>query len=191
MDAQAIFNHLAATYGEAVFGYTAENLKDGPRDPVFKVKAERWVDVALTLRDDPALLFDFLQNVTAVDWLKQARIDMVYHLYSYPLKHSAVVKVELPRDKPQVPSVAGVWKAADWNEREQFDLMGVEFVGHPDLRRIMLPDDWVGYPLRKDYKEAESYRGMPTTRPSTLELLPIYDKASADDKKKPIGQSDE
>jgi NADH-quinone oxidoreductase subunit C len=186
MDAQSIFNHLAAKYGEAVFGFTAENPKDGPRDAYLKVKAERWVDVALTLRDDPALLFDFLQNVTAVDWLKQNRIDMVYHLYSYPLKHSLVVKIELDRAKPQVPSVAGVWKAADWNEREQFDLMGVEFVGHPDLRRIMMPDDWVGFPLRKDYKEAEAYRGMPTTRPSTLELLPIYDKASPDDKQKPL-----
>jgi NADH-quinone oxidoreductase subunit C len=191
MDVQSIFNHLAAKYGEAVFGFTAENPKDGPRDAYLKVKAERWVDVALTLRDDPALLFDFLQNVTGVDWLKPNRIDVVYHLYSYPLKHSLVVKVELPRDKTQVPSVAGVWKSADWNEREQFDLMGIEFVGHPDLRRIMLPDDWVGHPLRKDYKEPEAYRGMSTTRPSTLELLPIYDKASSDDKKKPVESTDE
>jgi NADH-quinone oxidoreductase subunit C len=83
--------------------------------------------------------------------------------------------------------VAGVWKAADWNEREQFDLFGVEFIGHPDLRRIMLPDDWPGHPMRKDYKEAEAYRGMPTTRPNTLELLPIYDKAPPEKKLNPEG----
>ena len=186
MDAQSIFNHLAAKYGEAVYGFTAVDLKAGPRDACFKVKADRWVDVALTLRDDPALLFDFLHNVTAVDWIKQNRIDVVYHLWSYPLKHEAVVKIELDRAAPQVPSVAAVWKSADWNEREQYDLLGVEFIGHPDLRRIMLPDDWPGHPMRKDYKEAEAYRGMPTTRPNTLELLPIFDKASPDDKKKPL-----
>jgi NADH-quinone oxidoreductase subunit C len=93
-----------------------------------------------------------------------------------------VIKVDLPRDKPQVPSLASLWKSADWNEREQFDLFGVEFIGHPDLRRIMMPDDWVGYPCRKDYKEADSYRGMPTTRPNTLELLPLYDKAPPEEK---------
>jgi NADH-quinone oxidoreductase subunit C len=184
MDAQSIFNHLAAKYGEAVYDFTTANTKD----PYFKVKADRWLDVALALRDDPELNFEFLQNLTAVDWPKQNRIDVVYHFYSYGLRHSCVVKVELPRDKPQVPSLAGAWKAADWNEREQFDLMGVEFIGHPDLRRIMMPDDWIGHPLRKDYKEAESYRGMPTTRPNTLELLPIYDKAPPEKKQHPEGE---
>jgi NADH-quinone oxidoreductase subunit C len=173
MDPQSIFNHLAAKLGEAVHGFTTE----GTKDPYFKVVPARWVEVATLLRDDPALRMDFLQNLTAVDWPKPSRIDVVYHLWSYPLKHGCVVKLELPRDKPQAPSVASVWKAADWNEREQFDLLGVEFLGHPDLRRIMLPDDWPGHPMRKDYKEAEQYRGMPTTRPNTLELLPIYDKA--------------
>ena len=178
MDAQSIFNHLAARVGDSVFGFTTE----GTKDPYFKVKAEAWLDVAKVMRDDPELQFDFLDNVTAVDWLKQSRIDVVYHLWSYSKAHQAVVKIELPRDKPQVPSVAPLWKAADWNEREQFDLLGVEFLGHPDLRRIMLPDDWVGHPLRKDYKEQDAYRGMPTTRPNTLELLPMFDKAPPEEK---------
>jgi NADH-quinone oxidoreductase subunit C len=167
-----------------VFGYTDQNTKD----PYFKVKPERWLDVAKLLRDDPELRFDFLQNVTAVDWIKQSQVQVVYHLYSYPKKHSCVVKADLPRDKPQISSVAGLWKAADWNEREQYDLFGVEFLAHPDLRRIMLPDDWPGHPMRKDYKEAESYRGMPTTRPNTLELLPMYDKAPPEQKEDQPGK---
>jgi NADH-quinone oxidoreductase subunit C len=187
MDPKQIFDHLTAKLGDAVSAFTT----DGTKDPYFKVAADKWLEVAKTLRDDPELDFDFLNNVTAVDWLKQGRIDVVYHLWSYGKKHGCVVKVELPRDKPRVPSVAPLWKAADWNEREQFDLFGVEFLGHPDLRRIMLPDDWPGHPMRKDYKEAESYRGMPTTRPNTLELLPMYDKAPAADKAKPEENADE
>jgi NADH-quinone oxidoreductase subunit C len=173
LEPQKIFEQAVAKFGDAISAFTTE----GTKDPYFKVKADKWVEVATFLRDDPTLRFDFLQNVTAVDWIKQARIDVVYHLYSYPNRHQAVVKIELPRENPIVPSVAGVWKTADWNEREQFDLLGVQFTGHPDLRRILMPDDWVGYPMRKDFKEPEVYRGMPTTRPNTLDLLPLYDKA--------------
>jgi NADH-quinone oxidoreductase subunit C len=180
MDAQELFTHLSAKVGDAVYDFTTA----GTKDPFFKVKADRWLEVAQVLKDDPHLALDFCDNITAVDWLKQGRIDVVYHFYSYAKKHQCVVKIELTRDKPQVASVANLWRAADWNEREQFDLLGVEFLGHPDLRRIMMPDDWVGHPLRKDYKEQESYRGMSTTRPSVLELLPMYDKASPEDKAK-------
>lgn len=178
MDAQSIFNHLAAKVGDAVYDFTTA----GTKDPFFKVKADRWLEVARVLRDDPELRFDFCNDITGVDWLKQGRIDVVYHLWSYPKAHGIVVKAELPRDKPQIASVVSLWKAADWNEREQYDLMGIEFLGHPDLRRIMLPDDWVGHPLRKDYKEQDAYRGMSTTRPNTLELLPMYDKAPPEQK---------
>jgi NADH-quinone oxidoreductase subunit C len=185
MDAQAIFTYVQGKAGDAVYDFTAPmapGAKDGTRDAFFKVKADKWLEVAKLLRDDPELDFDFSNNITAVDWVKQNRIDVVYHFWSYGKAHGCVVKIELPRDKPEVASIANLWPAADWNEREQFDLMGVSFLGHPDLRRIMLPDDWVGYPLRKDYKEAEAYRGMPTTRPNTLELLPMYDKATPEQK---------
>jgi NADH-quinone oxidoreductase subunit C len=175
MEAQAVFEHLTARLGDAVYELTTA----GTADPFFKAKAERWLEVARLLRDDPELRFDFLQNLTAVDWIKQERIDVVYHLWSYAHRHACVVKVELPRSRPQVASVAEVWSAANWNEREQFDLLGVEFLHHPDLRRILLPDDWPGHPMRKDYKEADAYRGMPTTRPNTLELLPLFDRGPA------------
>jgi len=138
-----------------------------------RVRADEWRATAERLRADG---FDFLQNLTAVDWIKQDRIELVYHLWSYASRQERVVKIDLPRAQPEAPSVADVWRAADWYEREQFDLLGVVFTGHPDLRRILMPADWVGHPMRKDYVEAASYNGMPTTRANTLELLPIWDK---------------
>jgi NADH-quinone oxidoreductase subunit C len=186
MDAKGIYDYVAGKLGDAVSDYTDK----GTKDPWFKAKPERWLEVAQLLRDDAELRFDFLNNLTAVDWPKQNKIEVVYHFYSYPKRHACVVKVDLPREKPDVPSLAGLWRSADWNEREQFDLYGVAFIGHPDLRRIMLPDDWPGHPGRKDYKEAESYRGMSTTRPNTLELLPMYDKAPPE-AKQPKEASDE
>jgi NADH-quinone oxidoreductase subunit C len=181
MDAAQIFARLQSLVGDAVSGFTTE----GTKDPYCKVTPDKWLETARALRDDAELKFDFLQNVTAVDWPKQQKIEMVYHLYSYPLRHSFVVKADLPRDKPVIASVAPLWAAADWNEREQFDLLGVGFTGHPDLRRVMLPDDWVGHPLRKDYKEQAKYREMPTSRPSPLELLVVYDKAPPEKRQPP------
>src|SRR5262245_37723063 len=149
MEAAAIFGRLQAAVGDAVSGFTAE----GTRDAYCKVVPEKWHEVALKLRDDEELAFDFLQCVTAVDWPKQNVLQVVYHLFSYRKHHSFVVKADLPRAQPVIASSSDVWPTAEWNEREQFDLLGVGFTNHPDLRRVMLPDDWVGYPLRKDYKE--------------------------------------
>ncbi len=182
MDAASIFQKLSSVVGEAVSGFTTE----GTKDPFCKVVPDKWHDVAKVLRDDPELAFDFIQCVTAVDFPKQNQIQSVYHLYSYAHKHSFVVKADLPRDKPVVPSVADLWLTADWNEREQYDLLGVGYLGHPDLRRVMMPDDWTGHPLRKDYKEAASYREMPTSRPSPLELLVVYDKAPPEKRNPPV-----
>jgi NADH-quinone oxidoreductase subunit C len=129
------------------------------------------------VRDEPDLRFDFLQNLTAIDWIKQDQMQSVYHLYSYPHRHELCVKVDLPREAPRVPSVAGVWRNADWLEREQFDLLGIVYEGHPDLRRLLMPDDWIGHPMRKDYREAAEYRGMATTRTSPIEMLLSYDRS--------------
>lgn len=122
-------------------------------------------DVCLYLRDTEGLYFDFLSNISAVDYHPDAKFELVYHLTSIPYQSQLVLKVELFNDRklnqlPQVPSVSGVWRTADWHEREAFDLMGVFFENHPDLRRILLPDDWEGYPLRKDYMDPESYHGI-------------------------------
>ncbi len=95
----------------------------------------------------------------------------MYHLFSLQHRHQIVLKVEVDRAQPSVPSVQGVWKAANWLEREVYDMLGVDFVGHPDMRRILLPDDWVGHPLRKDYQEAGGYHGVTNTRPDPLVKL--------------------
>ncbi len=181
MDAESIFAAVTARFGEAARDFVGAVPKDGPRDACFAVRADALPDVMRLLRDDAALRFDFLQNLTAVDWIKQKRITCVYHLFSYQHRHAICVKVDLPREDPRVPSVTALWRCANWLEREQFDLFGVVFEGHPDLRRLLLPDDWVGHPMRKDYGEASEYRGMPTTRPSPIDLLLAHDK------KKPAG----
>jgi NADH-quinone oxidoreductase subunit C len=177
MEARGIFDVAAALLGDVVFDFQDAVPKDGPRDPCFHARAEQIVALMNTLRDERTLKFDFLQNLTAVDWIKRDAIEVVYHLYSYRYRHSACVKVEVPRLKPRLPSVTEIWPTANWLEREQFDLLGVVFDGHPDLRRILMPDDWVGHPMRKDFHEPKSYRGMPTSRPSPIELLATYDRA--------------
>jgi NADH-quinone oxidoreductase subunit C len=115
------------------------------------VKTPRMVEVARFLRDSPEGSFDYCSDVTAVDWPPRARrFDVVYSLYSMRLRHRVRVKVRAGDGDP-VPSVTGVWPAANWLEREVWDQFGVNFVGHPDRRRILMPDEWQGHPQRKDY----------------------------------------
>ena len=87
-------------------------------------------------------------------------MEVVYHLYSYTHRHKFVLKVQLPREDPSVPTVEGVWGVAKWQERESYDFYGIQFTGHSDLRRILLPDDWEGHPLRKDWVDPEYYHGL-------------------------------
>lgn len=116
------------------------------------VPAEQWHDVALRLRDDPKLHFDYLGLLSAVDYTEKG-FQVVYHLHSLVANRKLVVKVDVPggRENPVLDSVVDVWPTADWHEREAWDMMGISFKGHPDLRRILMPEDWVGHPLRKDY----------------------------------------
>ena len=87
-------------------------------------------------------------------------MEVVYHLFSYEHRHKFVLKVHLPREGAHVPTVEGTWAVANWHEREAYDLFGIVFDGHSDLRRILLPDDWVGHPLRKDWVDPDFYNGM-------------------------------
>jgi NADH-quinone oxidoreductase subunit C len=115
------------------------------------VPASRLLEVMAHLRDSPGSLFDFCADLTATDWPPRAeRFDVIYSLYSTRLRHRIRVKVRAA-DGEAVPSVTGIWPAANWFEREVFDLFGIRFDGHPDLRRILMPDDWQGHPQRKDY----------------------------------------
>ncbi len=113
------------------------------------IDAIDWFPLAWQLRANAELDFEFLFNITAVDW--KTHITMVYHLRSVKYGHIIVVKAKCDRTKTEIESVSKIWKTADLNEREAYDLMGVKFLNHPDLRRLFLTDDWEGYPLRKDY----------------------------------------
>ncbi len=140
--------------------------------PWIVAAASAWPAVARDLRDDPALSFTLLRSVTGLDYPDKRHLVVAYDLMSFEHHHEICVKVILPRDLPQVLSVADVWRAADWHERETYDLFGINFAGHPDSvvddevthpRRILLPDDWVGHPLRKDYAFPREYHGIPGT----------------------------
>lgn len=116
------------------------------------VVPESIVDICRYCRDTEGLAYNFLSDVTGVDYLPQEpRFGIAYHLYSMTYNHSLRLKVMLPEDAPEVASVVSVFPAANWSEREIFDLLGVIFTDHPDLRRILMPDGWDGHPLRKDY----------------------------------------
>jgi NADH-quinone oxidoreductase subunit C len=137
----------------------------------------RFLDVMHFLKEDPELRFDFLRSITAVDWPADGIVESVYHLYSYETGLAHVVKLRCDRKTPEAPSVVPLWPVANWFEREAYDLNGVIYLGHPDLRRLMLPDDWVGHPLQKDYAESEDYHGIGTTRASPLDAFQAMDEA--------------
>ena len=140
------------------------------RDPSLIVPAERLVEICTFLRDDPELDFAMLSWVGGVDYLpREPRFELVYHLLSLGRNDRIVLKVRLPGEAPRAPSVAGVWPTADWHERETYDFYGIEFEGHPDLTRILLPEEWVGWPLRKDsplgYQEVSFTHNTPNRVP--------------------------
>lgn len=117
--------------------------------------------VCNALHDDPSTYFDMLSCLTGIDnGPEPGTIEIAYNLYSIPFDHHLMLKVILPRDKPEIESVTSIWKTADWHEREAFDLFGITFLNHPDLRRLLMPADWEGFPLRKDYKNVAYYRGI-------------------------------
>ncbi len=148
LDAAAIVAALQAALPGSE--YTAVPSIDRP---TVLVPGDRLVEAARVLRDAPALRFEVLTEVTAVDrWpADEPRLEVVYHLLSPGHLNQLRVKVSLPRDSPHVPTLSGVWPSANWLEREVWDLFGVVFEGHPDLRRLLMPEDWEGHPLRKDY----------------------------------------
>ncbi len=166
---------------KARFGDEVGPLSEPKIDQYCVVKRERIVEVCRFLAAEAGLEFDFLEDLTAVDWPKKNLIEVVYHLVSYTHRHVFVLKVEADRAAPSVASVEAIWKTANWFEREVYDLFGVDFPGHPDLRRIMLPDDWIGHPLRKDYQEAGGWHGISNVRENPLvELKRLDDAARAE-----------
>jgi NADH-quinone oxidoreductase subunit C len=164
LDAAAIHARLKARFADAI-GDLAGTRRD---NMCATVEPARIAEVCGFCRTEPGLELDCLSNLSGVDYPKRGVIEVVYNLYSYKHRHLFTLKVGAARDNPVVPTVSGVWSHADWQEREVFDLLGVDFAGHPDLRRILMPEDWPGHPLRKDFVEPEEYHGISTSRESLL-----------------------
>jgi NADH-quinone oxidoreductase subunit C len=173
MTAADIHQKLIEKFGSRITGAKLDAL-----DPWIEVAPDAIAEVSQYLKTEPSLKFDALNDLCGVDYLEpdpkkaakfghEPHVEVVYHLYSYEHRHSLVIKVTLPRWKdgkagalPDVPTVSGVWSIADWHEREAFDLVGINFVGHPNLRRILCTEDWVGHALRKDYEFPLEYHGI-------------------------------
>lgn len=163
---------------EAKFGGKIKAKQLEAIDPFVVVETNDLVEVCRFLKEDDRLGFDFLHNVSGVDYLEpdakkaakagyEPHVEVVYHLQSFKHRHRFVVKLVLPRWKgdqkgqlPEAPSLTGLYGSADWHEREVYDLVGVWFVGHPEMTRILLAEDWVGHPLRKDYEFPLEYHGI-------------------------------
>ena len=126
-----------------------------------KIASGDLTTVAQRLLEDPDMYFDTLSCVTGIDnGPAAATMEVVYNLYSIPFNCQLMLKVLLPRDKPEIESLSHLWRTANWHEREIFDMYGIVFLNHPDLRRILMPADWEGHPLRKDYTQQEYYRDI-------------------------------
>lgn len=167
MEAMDILNKIKDTYGEA----GVARIGDFHQDPTLLVEAERLHSLAAHLKDNPNLHFDTLMCLSGVHQNGETnRLEVVYHLYSMRHRHRVVLKVHAAvpdpplRFHPKIDTVSDIWPAADWMEREAYDMFGILFAGHEDLRRLLLPEDWEGHPLLKTYQEPGMYRGISTVR---------------------------
>ncbi len=169
--AQDIFNTLKEKFGDSII----ELISTQPVDSFISINPFEIGKVCLFLRDNEELLFDNLMNLSGVDdangktipdgndgtKIEGGTLSVYYHIESTKFRHKLTLKTSSPRENPEVVSVGQVWRHADWHEREAYDLFGINFLNHPDLRRILMPYDWeFGFPLRKDYKNPEFYQGM-------------------------------
>ncbi len=173
------FEKIQRELEKAVPGAVLEAVTEPSKDPYLVVDRDKLVEACRALREAAGLGFDILMSITAVDYLptygkkKNAKPkegedwgpghwEAVYHFLSTGLNERLVVKVRLPKNEggPVLPTISGIYPAADWHEREAWDLMGFRFEGHPDLRRILCDDDWVGHPLRKDYVFPKEFKGI-------------------------------
>lgn len=169
--AEEIFEILKQNFSNSAMEYKS----DIPLDQFIVVPSSEIDKICHFLKDNPELYFDSLVNLSGVDdfngekikdnsgeeIMKGGTISVYYHLESIKYRHKILLKISTDRDNPVVVSVTDVWKSADWHEREAYDMLGIKFINHPDLKRILMPYDWdAGYPLRKDYENPEFYQGM-------------------------------
>lgn len=155
---EKILEYLVERFPETEF----EALQGDVGPMRIKVPASAIKDVAKILRDDDQLQFNTLMCLSGLHYPKEEKMGVTYHLHSTHLGHSLTINVWVPEEQPELPTIEQIWKTANWHEREAYDMFGIIFTGHPDLRRILCPDDWEGHPLRKDYIQQETYRGVTT-----------------------------
>ena len=156
MTSEDIYTKLKEEFGDSIL-----SLEEVVLDSFILIAPDAIADIARYLAEEDELAFDSLMCLSGVDLgAKEENLEIVYHLFSMTHRHTVVLKAILPKEDPHIPSVEDIWKTANWHEREAYDLYGITFEGHSDLRRILMPDDWEGHPLRKDYKDPEFYRGM-------------------------------
>jgi len=196
MEHKAIYELLAQELGESALGLNDEES----REPWAAVEPGRIAAACSFLRDDERLGFDQLMcpdegKPEASDRVAEGDLGVAYHLYSHTHKHKFTLRTRLPRTAPNLPTVSDVWPTAGWHEREAWDLLGITFDGHPDPRRILLEEDWVGHPLRKDYQmpgqwENVSLEGRPYNKnpfPPVKTETPEPPEAKNDDSTEPAG----
>ncbi len=182
MDAAGIYENLKGKFGESI----TELVTDNP-DPFIVIGKSSIADVCGYLKSEPGLEFDFLRSISGVD--TEEELELVYHLFSYKHRISLTLKLRMAYDDTEVPTVEPHWKAADWHEREQFDLFGFQFLGHPDMRRLLLPEDWDGHPLLKNYEYPEEYHDIDHYRPDPLDQFKALDDLVAKAKEKKTAES--
>lgn len=156
MESEKIIEKVKKKYADKIIEINTEVMQ-----PFIRVSKNGLIQVCKFLNSDDELLFDYLMCLSGVDW--KENLEVVYHLYSMTYNHKIVLKVNASNEQPTVPSVARIWATANWHEREAYDLFGIIFDSHPDLRRILLPEDWEGHPLRKDYVPQKQYKGIDLT----------------------------
>lgn len=152
---------------DEIISYINDHFRQGllpvsgeePADHI-EVSSADWGGLARFLYDDEKLKFDSMMCITGVDYGEEEDLAVIYNLHSMTQSHKLEVRVSVPKSDPTVPSVERIWRIADWFEREVYDMYGITFEGHRDHRRILLPEDWEGFPLRKDYVFPDSYHGI-------------------------------
>lgn len=155
MTPEEIYQQLHERFGAQILECNSEAI-----DPYIRLAAPAMHAVAAYVQQEPDLQFDSLMCLSGVDYGPKKHLEVVYNLFSTVKRHKITLKIEVPRQHGTVPTVCDLWHTAEWHEREAYDLYGMRFEQHPDLRRILLPDDWEGYPLLKDYQVQEFYHGI-------------------------------